>query len=85
METVKPGLEQTVTVQRMSEPMHELPDSIELTRDEYRLQHTALEATLDVLDRFPQADPGDTARTPVEAALRILLRRIWPFLNEFDE
>jgi hypothetical protein len=39
----------------MSEPIHELPESIELTREEYRSQHAALEAALDLLDRFPDA------------------------------
>lgn len=69
----------------MSEPMHELPDSIELIREEYRLQHAALEAALDVLDRFPEADQDATTRRQVETALRILLRRIWPFLDELDD
>ena len=68
----------------MPEPIHQFPDSIELTREEYRLQHAALEAALDVLDRVPEADPGHTARRLVEAALRNLLRRIWPFLDELD-
>jgi hypothetical protein len=67
------------------EPVHELPDSIELARDEYRLQHAALEAALDLLDRFPEADPTDAARGQVEMALRTLLRRIWPFLDELDD
>lgn len=69
----------------MPEPIHELPDSIELPREEYRRHHAALEAALDVLDRFPEADPAGTARQQVETALRALLRRIWPFLDELDD
>lgn len=69
----------------MSEPLHELPDVIELTRDEYRLQHAALEAALDALDRFPEADTVGTARGQVETALRALLRRVWPFLDQLDD
>lgn len=65
-------------VRSMSEPMHELPDSIELTREEYRLQHAALEATLDVLDRFPEADQDAATRRQVQTAPRILLRRSGP-------
>ncbi|QBI18477.1 hypothetical protein ER308_02110 [Egibacter rhizosphaerae] len=68
----------------MSEPMHELPESIVLPREEYRLQHAALEAALDVFDRFPEVDQGGAARRQVETALRVLLRRIWPFLDELD-
>lgn len=69
----------------MAAPLHELPDSIELTRDEHRLQHAALEAALDVLDRFPDTDVAGIVRAQVEAALRGLLRRIWPFLDELDD
>lgn len=49
------------TVRHMSEPVHELPDSIELGREEYRVQHSALEAALDLLDRIPERMP--TARS----------------------
>jgi hypothetical protein len=69
----------------MSEPIHEFPEAIELTRDEYRAQHAALEATLDLIDRFPDADPDGSVRRHAEAALRILLRRIWPFLDDLDD
>lgn len=69
----------------MPEPIHELPESIELRREEYRLQHAALEIALDVLDRAPQADPSRMARRQVEAALRTLLRHVWPFLEELDD
>ena len=68
----------------MVEPLHELPARIQLTREEYRSQHAALELALDVLDRVPEADPEGTIRTQVETALQILLRRIWPFLNDLD-
>lgn len=73
------------TVRGTFEPMHEFPDSIELPREKYRLQHAALEAALDVLDRYPEADQEDAARRQVETALRVLLRRIWPFLDELDD
>lgn len=63
----------------MGGPIHELPDSIELSREEYRLQHAALEASLDLLDRFPASDPQGEVREQVESALKGLLRRIWPF------
>jgi hypothetical protein len=59
--------------------------SIELTREEYRVQHAALEAVLDVLDRFPHTDGAGTVRVQVEAALQGLLRKIWPFLDEVDD
>jgi hypothetical protein len=42
----------------MPEPLHERPASIALTREEYRVQHAALEVALDVLDRFPATDTG---------------------------
>lgn len=69
----------------MNGRLHELPAAIELTRDEYRVQHAALEAALDVLDRFPETDAGGGVRHQVEAALRVLLRRIWPLLDEIDD
>lgn len=69
----------------MPDVFHELPDSIELTRAEYRTQHAALEVALDILDRFPDTDPAGTARSQLEAALRMLLRRIWPFLDELND
>ncbi len=69
----------------MPEPLHELPASITLTREEYRVQHAALEAALDVLDRFPVTDTGGAVRAQVEAALQGLLRKIWPFLDELDD
>lgn len=68
----------------MSEPVHELLESIELGREEYRVQHTALEAALDLLDRIPGADTDGSVRAHVEAALRALLRKIWPYLDELD-
>lgn len=68
----------------MPEPVHELPESIELGREEYRVQHTALEAALDLLDRIPEADADRSVRAQVEAALRALLRKIWPYLDELD-
>ncbi len=68
----------------MDRPLHEFPASIELDRDEYRAQHAALEAALDVLDRSSSADPDDAARALVQAALRSLLRRIWPLLDELN-
>ncbi len=69
----------------MPEPRHELPASIALTREEYRIQHAALEAALDVLDSFPATDPAGTVRAQVEAALQGLLRKTWPFLDELDD
>lgn len=68
----------------MVDPLHELPASIALRRTEYRAQHAALEAALDVLDRSPGADPDGAARVLIEAALKVLLRRVWPFLGELD-
>jgi hypothetical protein len=65
--------------------VHELPEQIVLTREEYRLQHAALEAALDVLDRVPTADAEHTARRQIETALRLLLRRTWPYLDELDD
>lgn len=72
------------TVDGMVQPIHELPDSIELTQHEYRVQHAALEAALYALDRSPGADPDGRVRQRVESALGILLQRIWPFLGELD-
>jgi hypothetical protein len=69
----------------MSSPVHELPEEIVLTREEYRLQHAALEAALDVLDRVPTTDDADAARGQIEAALQSLLRRIWPYLDDLDD
>ena len=69
----------------MPEPLHELPDSIELTRSEYRVQHAALEAALDALDRFPTTDADGAVRAQIETALRGLLRRIWPLLDDLDD
>jgi hypothetical protein len=69
----------------MPDAIHDLPESIALTREEYRVQHAALEAALDVLDRFPATDPAGTVRALIEAALQGLLRKIWPFLDELDE
>jgi hypothetical protein len=69
----------------MSEPLHEMPASIELSRAEYRAQHAALEAALDVVDRFPEVDATGTVRDQIERALRGLLRRIWPYLEELDD
>lgn len=66
---------------RMSEPVHEIPESIELGREEYRVQHRALEAALDRLDRIPEADVDGSVRAQVKAALRALLRKIWPYLE----
>lgn len=65
--------------------MHELPDTIELSRDDDRTQHAALEAAPDLLDRFPHTDPDGTVRRQVEPALRMLLGRIWPFLDDLDD
>lgn len=73
------------TLLRMTEPVHDLPEEIVLEREEYRLQHAALEAALDVLDRVPGSDPDDVARHQIEIALQLLLRRIWPYLDELDE
>jgi hypothetical protein len=69
----------------MSPPVHELPEQIVLTREEYRLQHAALEAALDVLDRLPATGADHAARRQIEAALQPLLRRIWPYLDELDD
>jgi len=68
----------------MAEPMHEPPDSIRLTRADYRVLHAALEAALHVLDRSPDSDPDGRARRRAEAGLNLLLRRIWPFLDDLD-
>jgi hypothetical protein len=54
-------------------------------REEYRQQHAALEAALDVLDRFPVADADGTIRSQIEAALQLLLRRTWPYLDDLDD
>jgi hypothetical protein len=67
------------------EPFHDLPDSIELDRADYRLVHAALEVALGVLDRSPEADPDGVVRLQVERALRRLLRRIWPLLDDLDD
>jgi hypothetical protein len=40
---------------------------------------------MDVFDRSPEGDQGGAARRQVETALRALLRRIWPFLDELDD
>jgi hypothetical protein len=64
--------------------VYELPNEIVLTREEYRLQHAALEAALDVLDRLPGADIDGAVRHQIETALQMLLRRIWPYLDELD-
>lgn len=69
----------------MASSVHELPSEIILTREEYRSQHAALEASLDVLDRLPGADADGTVRLQIENALQMLLRRIWPYLDEIDE
>lgn len=69
----------------MTSPVHDLPEEIVLTREEYRLQHAALEAALDVLDRTPGPDHDTVARQKIESALRQLLGRIWPYLDELDE
>jgi hypothetical protein len=69
----------------MASPVHELPEEIVLTREAYRLQHAALEAALDVLDRLPAADVDGVVRRQVENALQMLLRRIWPYLDDLDE
>lgn len=53
--------------------------------DEYRTQHAALEAALDILDRFLDSDPDGDVRRQVESALKILLRRIGPILDELDD
>lgn len=66
-------------------PVHELPEEIVLAREEYRVQHAALEAALDVLDRVPSADVDGAVRRQLERALRAMLRRIWPYLEELDE
>lgn len=68
----------------MEEPIHDLPDSIVLTRPEYRVQHAALEVALHALDSSPEADPEGRARHRVETALATLLRKIWPFLGDLD-
>jgi hypothetical protein len=44
-----------VTFSVMVSSLHELPEEIVLAREEYRLQHAALEAALDLLDRMPGA------------------------------
>ena len=69
----------------MADALHELPETIVLTRAEYRAQHAALEASLELLDRIPEADPDGVVRRTLDAALRIVLRRIWPFLEELDD
>lgn len=69
----------------MPSPVHKLPESILLSREEYRLQHGALEAALDLLDRHPETDDGGAVRGQVEGALQMLLRRIWPYLDELDD
>jgi hypothetical protein len=69
----------------MAPIMHELPEEIVLAREEYRLQHAALEAALDVLDRLPGADVDGAVRLQLETALQMLLRRIWPYLDELGE
>jgi hypothetical protein len=69
----------------MSFPVHELPEQIVLSREEYRLQHAALETALDVLDSMLEADVGNVARAILEGALQSLLRRIWPYLDELDD
>jgi hypothetical protein len=73
------------TIYRSTMPVYELPDEIILAREEYRQQHAALEAALDVLDRFPVADADGTIRGQIEAALQLLLRRIWPYLDDLDD
>jgi hypothetical protein len=55
------------------------------TREEHRLQHAALEAALDVLDRGPATGADLAARLQIETALQSLLRRIWPYLDELDD
>jgi hypothetical protein len=74
-----------VTFSGMASSVHELPEEIVLTREEYRLQHAALEAALDVLDRQPTADADGRIRAQIENALQMLLRRIWPYLDELHE
>ena len=69
----------------MTSPVHDMPEEIVLTREEYRLQHAALEAALDVLDRVSRPDAHAAARHQIEGALRLLLRRIWPYLDEIDD
>jgi hypothetical protein len=69
----------------MAPIMHELPEEIVLAREEYRLQHAVLEAALDVLDRLPGADVDGAVRLQLETALHMLLRRIWPYLDELDD
>jgi hypothetical protein len=69
----------------MPSPVHELPEQIVLTREEYRLQHAALEAALDLLDRMPAPDVENAARGQIEAALQSLLRRIWSYLDELGD
>ncbi len=67
----------------MAEPMREPPDSIRLTRADYRVLHAALEAAC-TCDRSPDSDPDGRARRQAEAGLNLLLRRIWPFLDDLD-
>ncbi len=67
------------------DPIHELPPSVVLDRKEYGGQHEALEVALDILDQHRQVDPDGTARGVVEAALSVLLRKIWPFLEDLDD
>lgn len=69
----------------MTQPLHEFPEQIVLEREEYRLLHGALEAALDVLDRIAIDDTAQAARQHLEAALHLLLRRIWPYLEELDD
>jgi hypothetical protein len=69
----------------MTGPVYELPASIELPREDYRLINAALEAALDVFDRSDDTDPDDRARHIVERALSMLARRIWPELGSLDE
>lgn len=69
----------------MGAALHEFPESIELTREEYRAQHAALEAALDIVDRFPEVDLDGDVRSLAQAALRTLLARIWPVLDDLDD
>lgn len=38
-----------------------------------------------LLNRFPEIDPDHSSRIVIDAALRTLLRRIWPLLDDIDD
>lgn len=68
----------------MTGPIHELPQSILLEREEYRGQHDALEIALDLLDQHSEIDRDGRAREALLMALSVLLHKIWPLLDDLD-